>query len=89
MLRVLAGGGERGPVISAAVVVTCIAILSLTVAANLPTVEVSIVVLAVVVASVAYRHLLTWSTLLSAMILVILFVPIKRYTLPGNMPFDL
>lgn len=35
------------------------------------------------------RSALTWRTLLSAIILVILFIPIRRYELPGNLPFQL
>ena len=30
-----------------------------------------------------------WSRVLAALILIILFVPIRRYSLPGNLPFDL
>ena len=30
-----------------------------------------------------------WRTLLAAIILVVLFIPIRRYTLPGRLPFEL
>jgi O-antigen ligase len=33
--------------------------------------------------------LLEWRRLVAALLLVILFVPIRRYTLPGNLPFQL
>ncbi len=33
--------------------------------------------------------LFRWSTLLGLLVLVILFIPIHRYTLPGSLPFDL
>ncbi len=35
------------------------------------------------------RPLLAWSGFLTALLLVILFVPIRRYRLPGNLPFQL
>jgi polysaccharide biosynthesis protein PslJ len=89
MLRVLAGGGERGPAISAAVVVASLAVLALTVVVGYPAAQVCPAVIAVVVAAVGYRELLRWPPLIAAMILVILFIPIKRYALPGNLPFDL
>lgn len=50
-------------------------------------------VLGVVVAGlvlVSYqRVLLAWPTLLGLILLVILFVPIRRYTVSGNLPFEL
>jgi len=36
-----------------------------------------------------YASVLRWRTLLAGIILVILFVPIRRYTLPGHLPFNL
>ena len=41
-----------------------------------------------VVAAVTYRTILQWQVLLASTILVILFIPIKRYALPGNLPLD-
>jgi hypothetical protein len=35
------------------------------------------------------RSLLVWRNLLILMILVILFIPIRRYSLPGNLPFQM
>ncbi len=35
------------------------------------------------------RTALSWRSLLSAVILVILFIPIRRYELPGSLPFQL
>ncbi len=47
-----------------------------------------IIALAVVIV-VAYRKLLAWPALLAGLVSVILFIPIKRYSLPGNLPFAL
>ena len=37
----------------------------------------------------AHRSFLAWHRLLAMLILIILFIPIKRYGTPGNLPFDL
>jgi len=88
-MRVISGAAERGPVVSSAVVLASLAILGFSVVAGLPLVEVSFVVIAVVVSAVAYRTLLAWQSFLVLLILVILFIPIRRYTLPGDLPFEL
>ena len=63
--------------------------LSLTVMTHLPLEEVSVGVAAVVIATIAYRHILSWPSLVASLLLVILFIPIRRYTLPGDLPFEL
>lgn len=88
-MRAIAGGAERGPVISAAAVLSALLILSLTVPAGLPALEVSTFVIIVAVCAVAYRSMLRWPVLLASTLLVILLIPIKRYSLPGNLPFEL
>lgn len=88
-MRALAGGAERGPVISAAAVISSLLILSLTVPAGLPALEASGLVIVVAICAVAYRSMLRWPVLLASTILVILLIPIKRYALPGNLPFEL
>jgi hypothetical protein len=88
-MRVIVGDAERGPVIAAGVVTSSLAILGLTVIAGLPSLPVTAIVALTVVAAVSYRSLLRWPTLLATTFLVILFLPIKRYVLPGNLPFDL
>jgi polysaccharide biosynthesis protein PslJ len=35
------------------------------------------------------KGLLTWQTQISALIFVVMFIPIRRYTLPGALPFQL
>jgi polysaccharide biosynthesis protein PslJ len=49
-------------------------------------------VLVVSMWAVAHRFgkgLLTWQTQITALILVVMFIPIRRYTLPGALPFQL
>lgn len=39
--------------------------------------------------TILHRRLLAWPGLLTGLLLVILFIPIGRYSLPGGLPFDL
>jgi polysaccharide biosynthesis protein PslJ len=87
-MRVLAGGAERGPAVSSAVVVGSLAVLTLAVFAQERPLEVSFLVAVTAVAAVGYRTLLRWDALLMGLVLVILLIPI-RYQLPGELPFDL
>src|SRR5689334_17446581 len=43
----------------------------------------------IVAGAVAYRFILAWRSLVAGIVLVILFIPIKRYVLPGGLPFQL
>jgi hypothetical protein len=47
------------------------------------------VVVVAVASAAGYRTLLRWQTLLTGLVLVVLFIPIRRYTLPGGLPFQL
>jgi O-antigen ligase len=49
----------------------------------------TVVAVLLTIAAVARRSQLTWTELLGALILVILLIPIRRYELPGNLPFQL
>ncbi|MEX0801334.1 MAG: hypothetical protein WD379_08965, partial [Dehalococcoidia bacterium] len=87
-MRVIAGSAERGPAVSSAILLASLAILTFTVVADQPLRQVLPVVMIAVIAAVAYRKALQWHVLLVVMILVILFIPIKRYALPGDLPFE-
>jgi polysaccharide biosynthesis protein PslJ len=80
---------DRGPVISAAIALSAATVLLLAVPLGLPVFELSVLVAGIVVATLAYRTLLQWHALLAFTILVIFLIPIKRYALPGNLPFEL
>jgi hypothetical protein len=88
-MRAIEGDAERGPVVSVAFVLGSLAVLVLVVVADLPVVHLSVLVGALAAAAVSYRTALRWHSLLAGLIVVILFIPIKRYGLPGNLPFDL
>ena len=85
----VAGSAQRGPIVSLTIAASMLLLLALTIVAGLPTAEVAMVLSAVAVLALGYRTLLSWQSLLLFLVLVILFVPIKRYELPGNLPFDM
>lgn len=88
-MRVIAGSGERGPVVSSVVVLSALLVLSFTVLTGTRVLEIAPVIAVIAAAAVAYRSALRWHILLAAMVLVILFIPIKRYSLPADLPFEL
>ncbi|MDX6476014.1 MAG: hypothetical protein QOH95_1525 [Gaiellaceae bacterium] len=88
-LGVLNGAGDRGPIISASVVLGSVFVLALSVLTTAPLKIVAPVTLLAIVATTGYRRLLRWEALLSALVLVVIFIPIRRYTLPGGLPFQL
>ena len=47
------------------------------------------IVIGVVALAAWHRELLRWQSLVGLILLVVLFVPIGRYALPGNLPFNL
>jgi hypothetical protein len=84
-----AGSVERGPVVSATVIVCALALLTLSVFANAPVQILAPALLLLVLLAAAARALLAWKTLLALVAIVILFIPIRRYSLPGQLPFEL
>jgi len=87
-MRVITGAAERGPVLSATALIAAIAALGLSVIQ--PSAFLIGAPLALLI-PLAYAHkwLLAWRQQLSLLILVILFIPIKRYVMAGGLPFDL
>jgi hypothetical protein len=88
-MRLIAGEAQRGPIISSAIVVAALGGLTWTVLSGAEPTLVAPVVAAVTIAVLGYRTLLQWRALLALLILVILFIPIRRYTMAGNLPFEL
>jgi hypothetical protein len=71
------------------VVVASVALLALGVVTGRPLGELPVLVAGVTVLVVGHRSLLQWRSLIVGLLLVILFVPIKRYRIPGELPFEL
>jgi O-antigen ligase/polysaccharide polymerase Wzy-like membrane protein len=88
-MRLVIGAAERGPVVSSAAVIGALAMLTFAVFTNLPLLKVAPLIVVMAVAAAAHRRVLAWPTLLGLVILVILLIPIRRYAMPGNLPFDL
>lgn len=88
-MRALAARAPAEPLAATLVLATSLLLLAVAVVAGLPLLETSAVVAAVSVAAVGYRTLLQWRALLAMLVVVILFIPIKRYRLPADLPFEL
>ena len=72
-----------------AVIVGALAVLAAVTANDLYTAAVAPLVLAVVVFATWHRTLLQWQSLIGLILIVVLFVPITRYRLPANLPFQI
>jgi polysaccharide biosynthesis protein PslJ len=88
-MRALLGGEDRGPVVAIGFVFGALALLTVTVLTGSAVANAAPLIALAVVIVVAYRKLLAWPVLLAGLVSVILFVPIKRYSLPGHLPFAL
>lgn len=80
---------EARSAVPAALVVVSLGLLAAAVVTDVSTRGVAALVVFVTVMAVARASLVAWPRLLAALILIILFVPIRRYALPGNLPFQL
>ena len=89
MLRVIPGAGERGPIVSSTIVVGALGLLAWTVAVGHAVFPAAAVVSVLVLLIAGHRTLLSWRSLTVWLLLVILFIPIRRYKLPAGLPFDL
>ena len=88
-MRALLGGAERGPILAAGFVFGALTLLTTSVLTGSAVAEIAPMIALGVLLVIAYKTLLAWPALLAGLVLVILFVPIKRYTLPGHLPFEL
>jgi O-antigen ligase len=80
---------RRGPVVAPLIVFLASALLVASAAGHAQTRIVAPLVVLVCIFAVAHERLLAWRSLLGLIILTILFIPIKRYTLPSGLPFNL
>lgn len=78
----------RSP-IPAALVVASVALLAAAVVTGVFPRAVAALVVLVTLAALAREAVVGWRRLIAVLILIILFVPIRRYALPGNLPFQL
>jgi len=88
-MKVLATPAERDPLLASAAIFAALALLTASVVIERPTGDAAIGLAVLLIAAVYHRTLLSWRVLLSTLVLVILFVPIRRYIIPGGLPFQL
>jgi polysaccharide biosynthesis protein PslJ len=88
-MRILSGGAERGPLVSGTILIAAVAAFPASVLTNAPLDKVVPVLAVIVLAVVSYKHALRWRTLLAAAILTAFYIPIRKYTLPSSLPFEL
>lgn len=86
--RIDAPAAKRSPA-GAIVIMVMLAGLAVGIPLGLPALELAALTLMVSVVVVAGRSLVQWHSLIAVLLLVILYIPIKKYSLPGNLPFDL
>jgi hypothetical protein len=89
-MRPAASVGAGAPqLIPLAIVLGSLSILMFAVVTDLPVAPAAAAVVLLTGAAVWSRTALAWTTLLAAVVLVILLIPVRRYTMPGNLPFEL
>jgi large-conductance mechanosensitive channel len=88
-MRAFLAEADRGGLFSVTAIALSLAVFSTAVVAGAPAQNFIPVLLFTIVAAVGDKRLLAWQNLLAATILIILFIPIRRYSLPGSLPFDM
>jgi hypothetical protein len=81
--------GERGPVLTLWFIVGVFLVLAVGVTAGAPARILAPAAAISVLVVMLQRRLTSWNALLALTIIVILFIPIRRYSMPGNLPFQL
>jgi hypothetical protein len=79
---------DLGPILAATAVVGSLVLLSGSIATGRSAAPLAAVFAATVVA-LTHKAILRWHVVLAATVAIVLIIPIKRYQLPGNLPFDL
>src|SRR5215207_2859809 len=90
-MRVIVGSAERGPIVAVAAMLASLTVLCISIGVpNGPPIgPVAVGVTLVAALAAGYRSLLQWRFIVAALILVILLIPIKRYRIEADLPFEL
>ncbi|MBM2822869.1 MAG: hypothetical protein HW413_1615 [Thermoleophilia bacterium] len=80
---------RRGSSLPAVLIASSLAVMALGVLAGADPRALALLTIAVTGLALFHPVLSRWHVLVGIVVAVILFVPIKRYQLPGNLPFDL
>jgi polysaccharide biosynthesis protein PslJ len=88
-VKVVAAPAERGSFLALAVVLGAFTMVALAVLGGYPILEVAPLIGIGLAVAVWHQTILAWPALLSALVIVVLFIPIRRYVMPGSLPFEL
>lgn len=83
------GQARRLPLASVGLMLAALAALAVGTVTAAPLVAVGLVLILATVFVVAHGWLLRWDVLTGILILIVLFIPIRRFVLPGSLPFQL
>ena len=86
-MRTFFGDSAHDP--AAIAIVGALALLSVGVSSGHGAGVLAILLAAVTLLAVAHRSILKWDRMVTALLIVVLFVPIGRFKLPAVLPFDL
>ena len=81
-------GDEPRRTFAPVIIVGLIAALTIAVVAGTAIKEVALAVALSTVLIVGHRRLLAWRSLITALVLLIFVIPIKRYSLPASLPLS-
>lgn len=82
-------GGRRAAVVAVGLALVCAAGMVLAAASGVDPLPFAALTAAGLIAVAVHSWLLRWPTLVGAIVAVILFVPMRRYELPGSLPINL
>jgi hypothetical protein len=88
-MRVIPGEAQGAPIAATTAILGALLALSLTIISGRPATIVAMVLVITAIVVSARSALLRWRTLFVLLLLCILFLPIGRYRLPGDLPFQL
>jgi hypothetical protein len=75
--------------VSVGIIAASLTLLTLTVLTNVAPSRTAPLVALVMVALIWQQRLLAWRTLLGFVLVIIFMIPIRRYSVPGNLPFEI
>jgi O-antigen ligase len=83
------GATGRGAIAAVVLITGAASLLTVAVVGGAASTALAVTVVAATVLALARPGFVSWARLLIALILIILFIPIRRYSLPGGLPFEL
>ena len=88
-LGIIVGEDKRGPLVSGTVVLAAVTLLAFTVFTSDKLSTVGPLLALAVFLAIAHQAVFRWRSLVILIVLVILFIPIRRYNLPASLPIKL